>query len=141
LVTAAKGFVCNAKLEVPDCRSIWSSNAGVFEDNENGSRSTLFRLFRGRKRIAKAKILNAYLDRLTLVYIQHEISERAASIDRPLSKGQSRVSVACDDIAKELSISKNSVLSTRRHAAQYLELFLLSGPGDLFALDSTESYS
>ncbi|KAH1805444.1 hypothetical protein KXX35_001935, partial [Aspergillus fumigatus] len=82
---------------------------------------------------------HAYADRLSLVFIHHEVNERVRTVDSASAKNQKRTTVACKDIARELGKSTKALKRDRDQGRCYLQLLLEAGPGDLLALGSGQS--
>lgn len=135
---AAVGFIGKQRVELKVC-DIWSGKSEIFDPTESNKLSRICRLFRGRQRLSQNRMLYDCADRLSLVFIHHEVSERMRANDPVLSRYQKRITVACRDIAQELEISPTSLKNHRDNGRCYLELFLQAGPGDLLALGPGQS--
>lgn len=138
LVKAAIGFIGKQRVELK-VHDIWSRKSGIFDLAESSKFSRVCRLFRGRQRLSQDMTLYDCADRMSLVFIHHEVSEKMRTIDPDLSRHQKRITVACRDIAQELGISSTSLKRYRDNGRCYLELFLQAGPADLLALGSGQS--
>lgn len=138
LVKASIGFVEKVRLDATGY-DVWSKKAEIFDESEPKSLSRVGRLFKGRQRLSRNRMLYAYADRLSLVFIHHEVSERMRTVNPVLQRHQKRITVACNDIARELNITPGSLKNHRDCGRCYLELFLQAGPGDLLALGPGQS--
>lgn len=138
LVKASIGFIEKVKLDATKY-DIWSKKAEIFDERESKTLSRVCRLFKGRQRLSGNRMLYACADRLSLVFIHHEISERMRTINQVLPRHQKRMTVACNDIARELDITPMSLKNHRDGGRCYVELLLQAGPGDLLALGPGQS--
>jgi hypothetical protein len=142
LVEAATGFVKTIKPSIKKSKNIWLTKSRIFETLRSGSFSRLDCLFKGRMQVIKNKELLLYADRLTLLFITHEVDERLYSLHGPLSRGQRKISLVWDSITNELSesIPKDNILQRQcNYGRCYRELLLNAGPGDILVLNSEES--
>ncbi|KAH1558678.1 hypothetical protein KXV31_004485 [Aspergillus fumigatus] len=138
LVKAAVGFI--EKVEFNNRGyNVWSAKAPVFDSKEQDTLPRVCRLFRGRQKIFEDRKNHAYADRLSLVFIHHEVNERVRTVDSASAKNQKRTTVACKDIARELGKSTKALKRDRDQGRCYLQLLLEAGPGDLLALGSGQS--
>lgn len=138
LAGAAVGFIEKRRVEF-QVSDIWSRKTEIFDLTESNKVSRICRLFRGRERLSQDRMLYDCADRLSLVFIHHEVSEKMRAIDPVLQKHQRRMTVACRDIAQELGMSPRVLKNHRDNGRCYLELFLEAGPGDLLALGPGQS--
>jgi hypothetical protein len=142
LLKVAPGFVETERLNIniKHFESIWSTKFGIFETVEGETPSRLHRLLKGRQRIRQNKQLLFCADRLTLLFITHDVEERMFSIQDPLLPGQRRVTKVWEIVAEEISENISVLKRHRDNARCYLQLLLEGGPGDLLVLRPKESY-
>ena len=138
LVKAAVGFIEKQTVE-HKVFDVWSSKSEIFDPTESNKLSRICRLFSGRQKLSQNRMLYDCADRLSLVFIHHEVSEKMRANDPVLPRYQKRITLACRDIAQELGITSASLKNHRDNGRCYLELFIQAGPGDLLALGPGQS--
>lgn len=99
-------------------------------------------LYYGHQQAQKAGAMLSCLSRLILVLMRHELDRLISMIGKDrMAKGRGKMTVALEDLSKELSVEKKNLKDDNARATLYCMLIERCGPGDLAALGSSNNHT
>ena len=114
-------------------KSLWSSKGKVFEPDNQAER--IIRLYRGRGRIGSLSEQTALQDRLSLIFIAHEVDVLSQKHFGKLSNGERKISRARKLVASWLDVTPKKVKADCRTGSTYLRLMKDCGPGSVLDME------
>lgn len=138
LINAAAAYVAPS-ISSEDLNSIWNLGGAIFGGGEAKTRFS--RLYDGQKRVQEKSNTVAFLSRTVSVLLRNDIDDRANMVEkRSLSKGRGRLSVALEQLAREIPTTKEKISGEYKRSALFYRLIEKCGLGDLATLGADNNH-
>lgn len=140
LRTAASAYTTKPGYDLDNFKHNLILSAPILNDSQQTSR--VAQLYHGQQRITEGSAILSFFRRAMRVLMRHEIEHRATTVDKKsLSTGRGRMTVALEEISKELCVNRDTFRDETRRSKHYYTLIESCGPGDIATLGIDENHA